>query len=222
MSTDQAANRQFEDRVREIARTLWPSSAYGGAAMYDAIERDGVFETPDVVHIVEATTSRRKEPITHNATKTADLIRDLRPSHPDQILKGWLVTHHEPTADQREAVGSVLKRRKNVNIVICSYSQFVARLVDASTYLSLRDNYGFGSARNLRVLNDFKNVGDYIDMDLIEAAAVNNPYSKAWSVNELIKLFFREQKEYCIGRRFWLRQKHDTSRNISSVAEVVF
>ena len=54
-------NEYFEDEVRRIARELWPSAEFSGSTIVDGRERDGVFETEDCIHVVEATTSRRKE-----------------------------------------------------------------------------------------------------------------------------------------------------------------
>ena len=54
-------NEQFEDEVRRIARELWPDREFSGATKFDGREVDGVFETEDCIHIVEATTSRRKQ-----------------------------------------------------------------------------------------------------------------------------------------------------------------
>jgi hypothetical protein len=52
---------EFEDEVRRIARDFWPSAAFGGSAIIAGRERDGIFVTDDVVHLVECTTSRRKD-----------------------------------------------------------------------------------------------------------------------------------------------------------------
>jgi len=43
------SGKMFEDEVRRVARMLWPSAEYSGAAIADGRERDGVFVTDDVV-----------------------------------------------------------------------------------------------------------------------------------------------------------------------------
>ncbi len=40
----------FENEVRRIARLLWPAAQYGGAAIEDNKERDGIFESEESVH----------------------------------------------------------------------------------------------------------------------------------------------------------------------------
>ena len=59
----------FEDEVRRIARELWPGADNDGARNILGRERDGFFVTEDVVHLVEATTSRRKDNIENNVKK---------------------------------------------------------------------------------------------------------------------------------------------------------
>ena len=101
-TTDQG----FEDEVRRIARLLWPSAQFDGAAIEDGRERDGIFETADFVHIVECTVSRSLEKARDDASKIAKLIRKYVVKRPTKFVKGWFVTLEEPTADQRGAVRS--------------------------------------------------------------------------------------------------------------------
>lgn len=181
---------EFEQRVREIARILWPSAEWGGASVRLGRERDGVFVTEDVVHIVEATTSRRRDTVEENARKTISLIKELRKDHPNKAMRGWIVTRDEPTADQRDTI----ERQRKFGVVICSYAQFSSRIVDASTYLERRLNYGFGSARNLVKLDDFKNVGDYIEMDILEEETPKgDQVNKIWSIRDIINCLSTER-----------------------------
>jgi hypothetical protein len=53
----QQNDNDFENEVRRIARAKWPSAQFSGAQMLDGRERDGIFETEDSVHFVEATVS---------------------------------------------------------------------------------------------------------------------------------------------------------------------
>lgn len=141
---------EFEDEVRRIARLLWPTAQYDGAAMEDGRERDGLFETSDFVHVIECTVSRAKQKASDDAAKIARLIRRLTVKHPTKFVKGWFVTLEEPTADQRATVKETSAREKlaGAQIVAVSFDQFRAQLVDARTYLTRRRDYPFGSVRN--------------------------------------------------------------------------
>lgn len=136
-------DHEFEDEVRRLARHLWPEAQYGGAAMVDSRERDGIFETEECVHLIEATTSTRKAKVQHDAQKLADLARTLQKKPSAKPVKCWLVTRQEPTGEQRSAAGTV-----SGQIHVLSIAQFESRLVDASSYLTARGNYPFGSVRD--------------------------------------------------------------------------
>ena len=72
--------KDFENEVRRIARLLWPSAEFGGAAMEEGRERDGLFETEEFVHVVECTTSRSKK-------KAEEDLRSFR-SLPERLEVG--------------------------------------------------------------------------------------------------------------------------------------
>ncbi len=110
---------QFENEVRRIARLLWPSARYGGAAMEDGRERDGIFESEDFVHIIECTVSRSKQKAVEDLQKIQKLMRSLEVRHANKFIKGWFITLHEPTADQRTLFQKVRGR-----IVAVSFDQF--------------------------------------------------------------------------------------------------
>jgi hypothetical protein len=136
-------DREFEDEVRRLARHLWPEAQYSGAAMIGERERDGVFETEECVHLIEATTSTRKAKVQSDSKKLVELARSLQRKPDAKPVKCWLVTKHEPTADQRSAAGAA-----GGHIHVLSIAQLEARLIDAATYLSARTNYPFGSVRD--------------------------------------------------------------------------
>jgi hypothetical protein len=146
MSSDQ----EFEDEVRRIARLLWPSAEFDGAAIEDGRERDGIFETSEFVHVIECTVSRARDKARDDATKIAKLLRKLAIRHPTKFTKGWFVTLEEPTADQRTAVKDTVAKEKlqGAQIVAVSFDQFRSQLVDARSYLSQRRVYPFGSVRD--------------------------------------------------------------------------
>lgn len=146
----------FEDEVRRVARELWPRAQYDGAQMVDGRERDGVFITEDNVHLIESTVSRTKEKAVKDINKLVTLAEKLRKSLPTKAVKGWFVTRDEPTADQRGVGNS-----HGGLVVTLSYSQFRARLIDVSSYLELRSNYRFGSARDPET-GDYKNAAEFV------------------------------------------------------------
>ena len=156
MMTD---DKMFEDEVRRIARSLWPSASSGGAIIEDNRERDGVFETEEIVHLIECTTSTRKDKAMQDAKKLALQISRRKSS--SKLVKGYFVTLHEPTADQRSEVAKTKE-----NIVAESFDTFRRRLIDARSYLSARENYPFGSVRNPDN-DEFDDRSAYIEMDLI-------------------------------------------------------
>lgn len=138
VTTDQVDQRAFEDAVRSAARVLWIDAALDGALKVDGRERDGVFETRDSIHVVEATVSMRKEKAGDDAKKTHDLVLKLRRSS-EKTAQGWVITRFDPTADQKEAV------RKYSSIRIMGFEQFRGMLFRGSEYLTSRDKYRFGS-----------------------------------------------------------------------------
>ena len=95
-------DRSFEDEVTPIARLLWPEAEYGGAALEDDRERDGVFISEDFVQLVECTMSRSKDKAVADVGKLTRLIQRMRNKYPTRAVRGWFVTLHEPTADQRQ------------------------------------------------------------------------------------------------------------------------
>jgi len=134
---------EFENEVRRIARLMWPSAEYQGAAMVDNRERDGVFETGEYIYLIECTTSRSKSKAEDDCKKLDTLIKQKTAKHPDKFVKGWFITKNEPTADQRNVASKYQKR-----IIICSFDQFRSKLINGIEYLSCRAKYPFGSVRN--------------------------------------------------------------------------
>ncbi|WP_279474683.1 hypothetical protein [Aeromonas veronii] len=69
-----AEDELFENEVRRIARARWPEAQYAGAAKVNGRERDGVFETEEVIHFLEVTTSRREDKAKEDTKKLFQLI----------------------------------------------------------------------------------------------------------------------------------------------------
>ncbi len=156
-----STDSEFEDEVRRIARELWPSAQYDGAAKHEERERDGVFVTEEMVHVLECTTSRKKDKAEQDIKKIAKLVGQLQASQRTRGVKGWFVTLNEPTADQR----SIADRHKGT-IISCSYDQFRAKLIDARSYVDLRRHHPFGSVRDPET-NSRVEV-NYVTLDLIQ------------------------------------------------------
>jgi hypothetical protein len=153
--------KDFEDEVRRIARLLWPSAEFGGAAMEDGKERDGVFETEEFLHIIECTTSKSKAKAESDVQKLQSLTRKIGARNSQKFIKAWFITQEEPTAEQRTVVRGAQGR-----IVTVSFEQFRSRLVDAKSYLSLRENYPFGSVRDPET-GAARTSLDYVPLDIL-------------------------------------------------------
>ncbi|WP_125729732.1 hypothetical protein [Aeromonas salmonicida] len=69
-------NINFENEVRRIARARWPEAKYSGAALIQGRERDGIFETDDVIHYIEATVSRRADKAREDTKKYLTLCHN--------------------------------------------------------------------------------------------------------------------------------------------------
>ena len=160
-NTPRDEGMQFENEVRRIARALWPSAEFDGATVMEGRERDGVFVTEDCVHVVEATTSHKKEKARQDIMKITRLLPKLQRENENRAVLGWFVTRDEPTVDQRDVAK---KHKSSVNVL--SFSQFQARLIDSKAYLSARGNYAFGSVRNPATGQPKPDI-DYVPLDLV-------------------------------------------------------
>src|SRR5262245_46778697 len=141
--------QQFEQDVRRIARYRWPTAEYSGSEVHAGQERDGVFVTEDCIHLVEATAMRDMEKARKDLSKLHQLYKSYRKSNEERAIKCWLVTLHEPTADQRSCRKEIKNVPENLfNIV--SFAQFQSKLVDSHEYLQNREVHKFGSIYNPR------------------------------------------------------------------------
>lgn len=138
----------FEDEVRRIARARWLEAKYQGAAIIDNRERDGVFVTEDVVHLIECTTLRTKQKAEEDCEKLYKEALQKRSQYVGKLIKCWFITLDEPTPDQRKVVEGLNKRLQTQTpsyLVAVSLDQFRSELIDARSYLEARNNYWFGS-----------------------------------------------------------------------------
>ena len=117
--------------------------------------------TDDCIHVVEATTSRRREKAKNDLRKIAKLMKKLGTRDTTRVPRGWFVTRDEPTADQRG-----IKVGRDNNIAILSLNEFQSRLVDSREYLSARVNYAFGSVRDPET-GDLAPRVKYVPLDIV-------------------------------------------------------
>jgi hypothetical protein len=199
--TDFAADKQFEDEVRRIARARWPQAAFGGSRMLQGRERDGVFETDDVIHFIEATTSRRADKAREDTKKLFGAMVLHQRSGSLKGAVGWLITKEEPTVDQNEAVRDAGKQQ----VKICSFAQFQQALVDVAAYLSARERHFFGSVTD-PVTGGITPQGEYVALD-ITSTETGESYSVA-SVCESLRQgkSFVLLGDYGAGKSMTLRQ----------------
>lgn len=201
-STERQQNEHFENEVRRIARHRWPEAQYSGATKHEERERDGVFETEDCVHLLEATVSRGLEKAKEDMKKISQLARTYQSKFPNKAIKGWFITKHEPTADQRDAAKGYAHL---INVV--SISQFQSALIDINSYLDIRENYEFGSARDPESGTSQLRL-PYIPLDLLERDT-----ERIWSVEDIEEKVSQGHKfaifgDYGAGKSMTLRELH--------------
>ena len=200
-------NKQFEDEVRRIARALWPAAEFHGSTVFEGREADGIFETEDCIHVVEATTSRRKDKAIYDTKKISKTLNELRRNASIKAVRGWFITRQEPTAEQRKATEQF---RRDINVL--SFSQFQSRLIDSKAYLSARDNYKFGSVRD-PVSGDFAPDIEYVPLDVVKVDS-----TEFHSVSDIVS-FMNEGKtvvllgDYGAGKSMTLREVYRKLQN---------
>lgn len=195
---EQQAN--FENEVRRVARELWPEAQYSGAHMVEGKERDGLFETEDCIHLLEATVSRSQAKAKTDVDKLVSLARKIQTKLPHKAVKCWFVCRDEPTADQRTVTN---KHQNLVNAL--SFSQFQSKIVDASSYLGLRDFYAFGSVRDPATGSPKIDI-EYVPLDFVQVGQ-----SELWSIKSIRDGLIEGKRfvllgDYGAGKSMSLRQ----------------
>lgn len=152
--------KMFEQDVREIASSLWPSAIGGGAEIADGKERDGIYHTEDTIHLIESTVSRSKDKAVQDGKKLHSLVMKMQGSFPEKAIKGWFITKDEPTAEQRTAIN-----KYNSSIVALSFNRFQSKLIEVWEYFNCREKYPFGSVRDPNTGN-FSFQDEYIKIAL--------------------------------------------------------
>lgn len=199
-------NEHFEDEVRRIARALWPGAEFQGAIILDGREIDGVFQTEDCIHLVEATTSRRKDKAQQDISKLDKTLNKLQRRDKTRASRGWFITQDEPTAEQRKVA------EKNHNIASLSFAQFQAKLINSRAYLEARGNYLFGSVRDPATGKHPSQDIAYIPLDMVRVDT-----KQVVSRNELLSLITQECAvvllgDYGAGKSMTLREIYHALR----------
>ena len=200
-------SQSFEDEVRRIARSLWQAAEYAGATIIDGRERDGVFETDECIHLIEATISRKKEKAQADLAKLAHLAAKLQKRTFTKAVRGWLVTRDEPTSDQRKTA-----EKYRPAITVLSFQQFQSQLIDSRVYLQARDDCIFGSVRDPATGAKDPSV-DYIQLLLSDAATgkLDNATNVVAAVQEGRR--FAILGDYGAGKSMTLRWAYQELRN---------
>ena len=138
--------------------------------------------------------------------KLTSLARKLPSKIQYKAVKCWFVTRTEPTADQREVAN---KHHGLVNAL--SFTQFQSRLIDAASYLNLRDNYAFGSVRD-PATGSAQSPIEYVPLDLMQIGP-----TKLWSVTEIRDAILNGDRfvvfgDYGAGKSMTLRELYRTLR----------
>lgn len=197
----------FEHEVLRIARAKWPTAQFCGSQIIGEKERDGVFETDEVIHFIEATTSRRADKAKGDTKKLFQLISDHQKSGSIKGAIGWFITQNEPTADQREQVKTSGKNQ----VKAVSFSQFQQSVVDVNSYFSCRNNHLFGSIAD-PVTGKYQLEDEYIPLDLLP---LNN--QESITLNEILDSAYNGEAftilgEYGAGKSMTLREIYFKAR----------
>jgi hypothetical protein len=137
---------EFELRGILLARALHDPLGVQGAVMHKGQERDGLFVNHDSINAYEFTTLRTKDKALKDASKLAQLVRDVGAARGNGFKSrtGWFVTREEPTAEQRTAV-QVVAKREGEQVHAISIATLQQRICNSEIYLQKRDNAPFGS-----------------------------------------------------------------------------
>ena len=189
---------QFEDEVRNIARSIYSNSLGQGSQLVDGRERDGIFWNGEVYTVIEATTSKAKQKAAEDSKKTNDLVGRLR--REGHMARGLLVTLHEPTTEQKEAV----KKHERTTKVI-SFDELRSLLFDAQAYINNRSKKRFGSVYDHVDHNYDVPLTDFVEptLEVLDTGYLG-------SVHEITQKIFSAQRlvliaEYGVGKSMLLR-----------------
>lgn len=159
----------FEEEVRRIARELFPQGKAFGPVIVDGRERDGVIDTGENIHIIEATCLPTKKKARDDLEKSIALKKDLSRIYTDHNFRIWFITEKDPTADQM-AEAEEARKKARCPVTALSLAAFQQKLVNAASYLSARNNYPFGSVRHPDPSSPNKPVtkAEFVPIDLVD------------------------------------------------------
>jgi hypothetical protein len=198
---------EFESNIRRVARAMWPDAEDGGAELVDGREVDGLFHTAEVVHMVEASMSRKVEKAKEVGPKLQRHLKKHRASG-GLFAKAWFVTNDDPTAEQKKVL-----RDFDPSIQVLSFDQFRAKLIDGREYLKLRNEAPWGSAVD-PVTEDRRGLGVYVprQVSFLRASGIANTHDSL-SVKELADLLTEGTSaalvgDYGVGKSVTVREVH--------------
>jgi hypothetical protein len=197
MANRQQSGYQFEDEVRNIARHLFSNSLGQGSETLDGRERDGVFWNGEIYTVVEATISRAKDKVESDAKKTHELVTNFRKQN--YMSRGFVVTKHEPTPDQKGVLNKLPYSRTTK---IISFDEFRCKLFDSSHYISNRKNKSFGS-----VYDHVDNSHEVPLDDFVEPTFT-------FSLPQETKKFFDLSRLICDGNRMILIAEYGVGKSM--------
>ena len=172
----------FEQEARRVARELFPRGGGFGPVILDGRERDGVLNDGETIHIIEATCNPQKAKAKQDLEKSYELKKQLQRVHEGYNYRIWFITEKDPTPDQIAEAEAARKKAK-CPVTALSLSAFSQRLVDAPSYLSLREKYPFGSVRNPNPAEPSRPVDEkqFIPIDMVDTES-----HEITSPNELV------------------------------------
>lgn len=197
--------RAFEERALAVARAIHDPLGNQGSVIHNGQERDALFIDDRTVAAFEFTADRTKEKARKDASKLADLLRDLSsdPTHRHKALIGYFVTAHEPTADQRAIVDQVARSSRQ-QLRAMSLLSLQKQLIDAEAYIRNRLNAPFGSAH-------FSGASSHVEDGYIEPTFQVYGTQEQYSLDDVIERTVNGQRtviaaDYGTGKSEALRQ----------------
>ncbi|MFC3285984.1 NACHT domain-containing protein [Litchfieldella rifensis] len=187
-------SEHFESEVRRVARLIFSDNQGYSGEIHEGRERDGYFDDGETVHIIEVTRNTAKSKAEGDLDKSVELKKNLQRECPDKNYKIWFITEKEPTADQA-GLREIYRKKARCPVVIMSFRSFEQKLVDAPHYLSCRNDYKFGSVRNL-VSED-----QYFPMErdvFVPLQVTDQATCRSFSTSELADIITSENAGACL------------------------
>jgi hypothetical protein len=224
-------NMNFEAEVRRAAEAVWnvpPGQCQPKRYLGDLSvgEIDGVVYLRDVTHLLMVTTSSKLEKVKEDVKKLKAAERIERKAGISTSFLGWLIT-------EKQLDPLHVKHAVDAGVRVMTLFDFKRRCFDGSKYISLRQQYPFGSAVHPRdgsfALEDQK----YVDLPLLlEAKPPQRPADKGVSADYVIDGLLRGEifvllAPFGAGKSFTAREmfqrlaKRFTSKDIDQAPVVL-